>query len=211
MTDKDLIAQLKTLKNIHPDKSWVYLAKKGLVRESPFVYFLIPRLFAFPALAVLTALIGGFSIYQLELIDKESASNFAAIMSPGKISQETALEIDEIKQLVVEVDAENTSSASQTVVFNEDSDERDNFKDLLRSRIESKINIIQDSFDQLNDGALALEISLNPRRFEENFKLVDEEIARQVKSLLEQAQEALDEGDLITALDLVNAAEKLLK
>jgi hypothetical protein len=145
------------------------------------------------------------------LIEKESASNFASIVSSGKISEETALELDEIKQLITETAPEKPSSASHAVVFNEDSDERDNFKDLLRSRIESKINIIQDSFDQLNDGELALEISLNPRRFEENFKLVDEELAKQIKSLLEQAQEALDEGDLITALDLVNAAEKLLK
>ena len=210
MTDQDLIVQLKTLKNIHPDSNWVNLRRMSLRPERGNL-FSVPGFLAMPSLAGFAALIAIFSVYQVGLINKESASNFASIVSPGKISEETASEINEIKKFAEEIATQNPTSSSHTVVFNEDSDERDNFKDLLRDRIESKINIIQDSFDQLNDGDLALEISLNPRRFEENFKLVDEELAIQVRSLLEQAQEALDEGDLINALDLVNAIEKLLK
>jgi len=210
MTDKDLIVQLKTLKNIHPDKNWVHLTRTSFRVERGNLVS-VPGFLAMPAMAGFAALVAIFSVYQAGLINKESASNFAAIVSPGKISDETVSEINEIKQLVEETNPQNPISYSHTVVFNEDSNERDNFKDLLRDRIESKINIILDSFDQLNDGDLAFEISLNPRRFEENFKLVDEELATQVRSLLEQAQEALDEGDLINALDLVNAIEKLLK
>ena len=99
---------------------------------------------------------------------------------------------------------------SYAVVFDEDGDAQESFKDALRNRIEGKIGRINDLFAQLEDGDLAREISLNQRRYDENFKLADSELGAQVKVLLADAEAALEEGDLIYALDLVNAIDKLL-
>lgn len=211
MTEKELINQLKSLKNIHPDKNWVALSRANFVETSPKAGILdilgltIPRFAAVPVLAAIVALVGGAAFLE------NSGQNgvFVASVRNKSLSAETKEELKAIATVVKQV-ANEANEANYTVVFNENADKQESFKNELRSRIEAKIGKVKDLFAQLEDGDLAREISLNPRRFEENFKLADAELGKQIKGLLRDAEAALAEGNLIDALDLVNAIEKLL-
>jgi hypothetical protein len=196
MNDQQLIHQLKSLKSIHPDRNWVALTRSQFAEMSPktsildIFTFAVPRMAAVPVMAAVVALVGGITIAR-DANYEEGA--FVASVRHKSLSLETKEEI-----------------TAYTVVFDKDQDKQESFKDALRNRIEVKIGKIKDLFAQLEDEDLAREISLNPRRYEENFKLADEELGKQVKTLLAGAEAALAEGNLIDALDLVNAIEKLL-
>lgn len=230
MTDQELIRQLKILKNIHPDSAWVDLTRSQFSNINPQITtntanifkriftLNIPRPLAISAMAAIVAIVGGISFVQN---GKDNVGTFAYNTKP--LSAETREELKEIASLVsktvptiIRSDAGIAASdASErrvyTVVFDEDSDAQESFKDALRNRIEAKISKINDLFAQLEDGDLARDISLNSRRFEESFKIADSELGEQVKVLLADAEDALDDGDLIGALDLVNAIDKLLE
>lgn len=207
MTEKELINQLKSLKNIHPDRNWVAFTRLQFIDSSPktstsifdIFSFAVPRMAAIPVMALIVALVGGIAFVQ----NSGQDGNFVASVRSKSLSAETK---QEIKEIAVATD----NGLRNTVVFNEDADAQESFKDALRNRIEAKIGRINDLFAQLEDGNLAREISLNPRRFEENFKLADNEVGEQVKTLLAGAEAALAEGNLIDALDMVNAIDKLL-
>ena len=220
MTENDLIAQLKTFKNMHPDQSWVDLGRSKFSESNPKTGILnifslaVPRMAAIPVMVAVVALIGGISLVQDA--DYEEGV-FVASVRYKSLSVETKEELKEIAEDVRggtasggTAPAATETPASYTVVFDEDGDAQESFKDALRRRIESKIGKVNDLFAQLEDEDLARDISLNPRRYEENFKLADAELGGQVRILLADAEAALAEGDLIGALDLVNAIEKLL-
>lgn len=225
MRDRDLINQLKTLKNIHPDKNWVALTRSritqmdadGKTDERRYGFSLthlfgltIPRQVTVSVLGLIVLVTATASVAQLG-----PGNDFASISRYEPVSSETIQELKEIAESVIGNDFEARDSSIEnvdyTVVFNEDSDKRESFKDALRNRIESKISFYNDLLSQLDDGDLAREISLNPSRGELYSKLTNEETAEQVKELLEGAREALDEGSLIDALDLVTAIDRLLK
>ena len=210
MDDQQLINQLKNLKNIHPEQNWVVLTRTKFAETSTpsasimdIFFFAVPRMAAVPALAAILAFIGGVSY----LANSGEDGVFVASVRNKSLSMETKEEIRELSALI---SRDPHKSASNAVVFNEDAGRQESFKNALRNRIEAKIGIIKDLFAQLEDGDLAREISLNPRRLEENFKLADGEIGAQVKALLADAEAALAEGNLIDALDLVNAIDRLL-
>lgn len=209
MTEKELINQLKSLQNIHPGKNWVALTRSQLAEASPKISildiftFAVPKMAAVPVLAAIVALVGGVAYVQ----NSGQDGVFVASVRSKSLSAETKAEIKEIASAVSEYPYK---SASFSVVFDEDSDKQESFKNALRNRIEAKIGRINDLFAQLEDGDLAREIGLNPRRFEENFKLADGKLSEQVKGLLAYAEAALLEGNLIDALELVNAIDKLL-
>lgn len=216
MNDKLLIEQLKSLRNIHPDKNWVALTRTNLQESAAisqksaeisgglgWFTFVVPKPLAVPVLAAIVALVGGVAYVQ----NSGQEGVFVSSVKNKSLSVETKEEIKEIASAVSEY---SHKSASFSVVFNEDSDAQTSFKDALRNRIEAKIGRIKDLFAQLEDGDLAREISLNPRRLEENFKLADGKLAEQVKTLLADAEAALLDGNLIDALELVNAIDKLL-
>lgn len=167
----------------------------------------VPRMAAVPAMAAIVAVVGGVAFLQ----NSGQGGVFVASVRYKSLSAETKQELQELKKVAIAVKPVSANKeASYTVVFDEDADKQESFKTALRNRIEGKIGRIKDLFAQLEDGDLAREISLNPRRFEENFKLADGELGKQVQSLLLDAEKALAEGNLIDALDLVNAIEKLL-
>jgi hypothetical protein len=166
--------------------------------------FPVPKMAAIPVMAAVVALIGGVAVLKDANYDE---GVFVASVRYKSLSVETK---DEIRELSALISRDPHKSASFSVVFDEDADKQESFKNALRNRIEAKIGIIKDLFAQLEDGDLAREISLNPRRLAENFKLADGEIGAQVKALLADAEAALAEGNLIDALDLVNAIERLL-
>jgi len=220
MTENDLIAQLKTLKNMHPDQSWVDLGRSKFSESNPKTGILnifslaVPRMAAIPVMVAVVALIGGISLVQDA--DYEEGV-FVASVRYKSLSVETKEELKEIASITsgspqssLSLAAGQTDTGVSTVVFDEDGDAQEGFKDALRRRIESKIGKVNDLFAQLEDEDLARDISLNPRRYEENFKLADAELGGQVRMLLADAEAALAEGDLIGALDLVNAIENLL-
>ena len=226
MNDKELIAQLKSLKNIHPDKDWVILTRNNLVgaKASPRfsishlldLNFFVPRPVAVSVLGLVVVVAFTASFMNYGLIEDETGSDFASVSRYGAISNDT---VQELKEVIAAVNGSEVgevsagSTVDYTVVFSEDSDKRENFKDALRNRIESKIGFYNDLFAQLNDGDASREISLNPRREELSFNLAYEDAAAQsqIEALLEDAQAALDEGNLIDALDIVVAIDKLLK
>ena len=234
MNDKELITQLKSLKNIHPDKDWVILTRNNLVgaastrlgeagaKANPRfsishlldLNFFVPRPVAVSVLGLIVVVAFTASFMNYGLIEDETGSDFASVSRYGAISNDT---VQELREIVDDVrgptPSGGTTPTDYTVIFNEDSDERENFKDALRNRIESKIGFYNDLFAQLNDGDASREISLNSRREELSFKLAYEDAAAQsqIEKLLEDAQAALDEGNLIDALDLVVAIDKLLK
>lgn len=223
MTDQELVKQLKTLKNISPDKEWVNFTRSQFIAEKKagsnifdILMFAVPRPVAVMAMASMVALAGGAHIYNVGLINFEVGNSPALTASLMHVSSETAEEVAEIQEIVAKkVVKHDTNTANEgsanTVVFNQDAEERENFQALLKERIETKIAIFNDLFAQLESGEAVREILLNPRRYEENFEVIAGELGEQVKDLLKEAEQALLEGDLISALDLVNAIEKLIK
>jgi len=218
MNEQELITQLKELRNIYPDQEWVVFTRAKLFGENLSVLdrifgFVVPKPLAIFAMAVVVALLGGINVHNAGIVDFEIGASPALTASLKHVSNETAVEVAEVQQIVSATIAppkENEDSA-HTVVFNKDAEERENFQALLRKRIETKIAYVKDLFAQVEDGDLVREIMQNPRRYEENFKIFGDGLDSQVKSLLEDAEKALIEGDLISALDLVNAIEKLIK
>lgn len=228
MNDRQLIQQLKLLKNIHPDKHWVALTRSritqmnvdGKTDERRYGFSLthlfgltIPRPVTVSVLGLIAIITVTASISQ-----RDAGNDFASISRYEPISGETIQELKEIADYVGgrTPSGETTPITAETlvdytVVFSEDSDKRESFKNALRDRIEAKIGFYSDLLEQLNDGDLTKEISLNSRREELFSKLTDTDIANQVIELLEDAQDALDDGNLIDALDLVNAIERLIK
>ena len=221
MTEKDLITHLKTLKNIHPEQNWVDLTRSKFLETSPRTGILnifsltVPKMAAIPVMVAVVALIGGIAIVQD--VNYEEGVFVASVRNKSLLAETK----EELKEIADDVRGRTPSGGTTptvtdgqesalTVVFDENSDAQESFKDALRSRIEAKIGRVNDLFAQLEDGDLARDISLNPRRFEESFKLADNDLGEQVKVLLADAEAALAEGDLIDALDLVNAIEKLL-
>lgn len=173
--------------------------------------FGVPKPLAIPAMAAIVVLIGGVAFVQnngQEGVFVASVRQGADTRGPDADGRGNSLRDSALSQ---RNSAVKDSAENFTVVFDEDSDKQESFKNALRNRIEAKIGRVKDLFAQLEDGDLAREISLNPRRYEENFKLADAELGKQIKSLLAEAEAALAEGDLIDALDLVNAIDKLLQ
>ena len=226
MTEKDLIAQLKILKNVHPEQSWVDLTRSRFSNTNPQVManginifkrifaFPVPKMAAVPVMAAVVVLVGG--IFLVQDANYEEGELVMSVRHKS-LSVETKEELKEIASIAsgspqssLPLAAGQADTDVSAVVFNEDGDAQESFKDALRNRIEDKIGRINDLFAQLEDGDLARDISLNLRRFEENFKLADNELGEQVKVLLADAEAALEEGNLIDALDLVNAIDKLL-
>lgn len=198
----------------------------------------LPRPASVAILASVVVLLGGVHVYRVGLVESEVGSSPALTASLRHVSRETAQEVAEIQELArSEISAnggkkntrmgkidegdylstqgreivEGNYPDSHTVVFNKDAEERENFQTLLEDRIKTKIAFFKDLFAQLDDGERVREITLNPRRFEENFKGVVGERGEQVLELLNEVDQALEEGDLIIALDLVNAIEKSIK
>ena len=76
MTEKDLISQLKTLRNVHPDQSWVVLTRSQFSNVNPqttanarniferIFSFPVPKMAAVSAMAAVVALVGGIAIVQ---------------------------------------------------------------------------------------------------------------------------------------------------
>ncbi|MBI1888778.1 MAG: hypothetical protein HYS15_02510 [Candidatus Spechtbacteria bacterium] len=234
MTDQDLISQLQTLKTIHPDKRWVVLARERFAGEEgasaglwqvskTFISSIFNATVSYPAAisvaVVALVLTGGISAQSIGKMRGEIGENVSLATLPHHrhISAETAAELVEMKQLAVDKSVKTkeknvgVKDSEHAVVLNENSDKEAQFKNVLRERIESKIAQVKDRFAQLENGDSALEISLNPRRYEENFKLADEKIALQANDLLKEAETALLDGNLIDALDFVNAIEKLTR
>lgn len=235
MTDKDLILELQTLKSVHPDKRWVVLTRERFAGDGVrvgawqvwgvFVSRMLNAAVSYPAAVsvavVALVLTGGISAQFTGRMHEELGKNlsFAVPSHREHVSYETTKELAEIKQLAIRsVKTDNETRANNavaqnsehTVVLNENSDREAQFKKVLRERIESKIIQVKDLFAQLENGDSAREISLNHRRYEENFKLADEKVAMQVRDLLKEAESALGDGNLIDALDVVNTIEKLL-
>jgi len=218
MTDKELITQLKTLRDIHPDKEWADLTRTRLFGQKTRILekifaFAVPNPLAISAMAVVVAVLGGVNVYNAVIIEFEVGNSPALTASLKHVADETASEVAEIQQKVsaMAVSAKASENPAHAVVFNKDAEERENFQALLRERIETKIAYVKDLFAQVEDGDAVREIMQNQRRYEENFKIFGEGLDEQVKELLESAEKALLEGDLITALDLVNAIDKLIK
>ena len=163
MTDQELIRQLKILKNIHPDSAWVDLTRSQFSNINPQITtntanifkriftLNIPRPLAISAMAAIVAIVGGISFVQN---GKDNVGTFAYNTKP--LSAETREELKEIASLVsktvptiIRSDAGIAASdASErrvyTVVFDEDSDAQESFKDALRNRIEAKISKINE-------------------------------------------------------------------
>lgn len=221
MTESELIKQLKDLGSIELDREWVVLTRASFIPQKNRNIFdvfslVIPKPFAISAMAAIVALLGGVHIYNTGLIDVEVGKSVALTASLEHVSDETAGEVAEIQEVAVKKVTEKNSHKTaednkHAVVFNKDAEERENFQTLLRERIETKIAYVKDLFAQVEDGESIREILQNPRRYEENFKIFGEGLDEQVKQLVMDAEEALADGDLITALDLVNAIEKLIK
>lgn len=211
MTDHDLIAQLKTLKNIRPEQEWVVLTRQNLMEKNEvqkvsasikvstrildLFGFTVPRLVAVPALVAVVAVVGGISVIQEGQIQGESGSNFASvskIYSLGILNEGVGQELEAIAQEAapsgeVVIERPQTQDGSYTVIFKKDADFTERFKRMLKDRIEVKIYQVQ----------------------QEAKDLADEELQRQVNSLLQAARESFAAGELIEALELVTAAEKL--
>lgn len=236
MNERELVNQLKILKNISPDKEWTDLLRsKFITRDTSFFARIfsvgMPHYIAIPSMAVFVAVLGGVGVYNAWTVDSEVGASPALTASLKHVSSETIRELTEIQGLAtgmirIKSGKENMQeekvgerdysdgeedSDSHTVVFNKDADERENFQALLRERIKTKIDYVADLFAQVDNSELVREITQNQRRYEENFKFFGEGLAEQIKVLLNDAEKALSEGDLITALDLVNAIEKLIK
>lgn len=238
MTEQELIRQLKNLKSIEPERQWVVLTRASLIllpRKNKSIFnvfsFVIPKPLAISVMAIVVAVLGGAHVYNVELADLEINRIIALTASLKHVADETAAEVAEIQELArVEASAKGSKGntrgeggkgnygsdsgadgSSHAVVFNKDAEERESFQIFLKERIETKIAFFKDLFAQLDDGERVREITLNPRRYEENFQGVVSEQGEQILELLNEAEQALAEGDLITALDLVNAIEKLIK
>lgn len=233
MTEKDIVKNLKGLKtDIHPDKNWVLLTRQRLLGEEKinrslsfsgiskaFFTTYAPKPAMVYAAGVfivvfVAVLAGGYN----RTLDEIANNGFGGVHRYGNISGEAIAELNKIAKsanltaALGDKEAITKPNTSNTVVFREGIDKQELFKKALKENIETKINKLRDSLAQLEDGALAREISLNSRKFEENFeKLANKEIASQVGDLLDGAEGALEDGNLIDALDLVIAAEKLAK
>lgn len=224
MNEQELIKQLKTLKNISPDKEWVnftrsqFIPGKAAGTRSIFDIFMfaVPRPAAVIVMVGVVVVAGAMNMQSAGVLEFEVGTSPALTASLKHVSGETAEEVAEIQEIVARklvTQYANTANEGSvnTVVFNKDAEERENFQALLKERIETKIARFNDLFAQLESGESVLEILANPRRYEQNFKVIAGELGSQIKDLLEQAEQALAEGDLITALDLVNAIEKLIE
>lgn len=216
MTESELISQLKTLRSINPDEKWVNLTRTRIILKGGIFgifNFAIPKPVAISAMAMAVAVVGGFNIYSAGFMDTEIGSSPALTASLRHVLAETAEEVAEVQQIAHETvnPPKNNQNSAHTVVFNQEAEEHENFQALLRERIEKKIAYVKDLFAQVEDGERVREIMQNPRRYEENFKIFGEGLEEQVSALLTDAEKALAEGDLITALDLINAIDKLIK
>ncbi len=238
MTDKELFVQLKILRDIRPDKAWADFTRTRLLGYNNsniniinildmlerIFGFAVPKSLAISAMAVVVAAVGGLNVYNAGIVDLEIGNSPALTASLRHVTDETASEVAEIQELarietrggkgngLKETKGINSpDSNAPTVIFNKDAEERENFQAILRERIQIKIGYVKDLFAQVEDGDAVREIMQNQRRYEENFKIFGEGLDDQVKDLLADAEQALLEGDLITALDLVNAIEKLIK
>jgi len=204
MTDHDLITQLKTLKNIRPEQNWVNLTREKLMSQgspstgtifsifSGILTFSIPRPVAIPALVAVVAVVGAISVVQEGQIQGESGSNFASVSKIYPIDDGVGQELEAIVKEAApngEVVVEKPQNGSYTVIFNEDADSTERFKRMLKDRIEVKIYQVQKEAENLEN----------------------KELQRQLESLLQDAREAYAAGELIEALELVTAAEKLAK
>jgi len=120
-----------------------------------------------------------------------STSSLASLDSSEAVS-EVMLEGNDVSVLshtttALGVEGQDADNESYTVVFKENSDSRERFNRLLKDRIEVKF------------------YSVN-----EQIKDKDEQTRNQIGSILNEASAALNAGELIEALELVNAAEKSL-
>ena len=224
MTEQQLINQLKTLKNIHPEQNWVHLTRgkltaKPLLRAESLASLginsaiyrivtsvakgnllavinrVVPSPVAVSTLAAIVMVVGVVSVVQEGQIQQESGLNFASV---SKIYPFVTVDLDAGRELEAiakeaapngEVMVANPQDGSYTVIFKEDADSTERFKRMLKDRIEVKIYEVSQEAEELSE----------------------EELKRQVESLLQAARKAFAAGELIEALELVTAAEKLLR
>ena len=245
MTNRDLIKQLKELKQINPDKEWVALTYSKLLSNTSISYIEKPNSksglfggldymlkmasngrFSYAAVAVFVFAFGVFSttytsksLSEIDIIsasmdfigsqdkkvrividDSENVVNKEVANAIKKIANEAGASFSNTvsiksnsdsydnKDVFIAIsDLELTDEGGYTVVFKENSNSKERFTRIIIDTIEVKIYDISQSA-----------------------KSEDEKIRQQTEAILSDARKAYGSGELIEALELVNAAEKYL-
>jgi hypothetical protein len=218
MTEKDIIFQLKSLQKLQADETWVNATRSNLLQSFEIVpqqrvkkwdtlfTWINPRYASYFFALFLMMILGmSFTFVQQESHEAHVShipSNNIFISSPnldvgldedGNQESGTGDVSEDVNRLVEAADntddqvAIESNTTDLTVMFQEDSDSKDRFKRMLKDRVEVKVY----NLNQQIEGK-------------------DEQVQRQIMSILDEVGKAFQEGELIEALELVTAAEKLL-